>query len=107
MINATIEEYSFPTGTGTLSPSDLKIDVYPNPAQSEAYVIYEVSNHDENVWLRMTSLSGMKLLEMNLGKQTSGVKQVPVDLSGFASGMYLAEISCGGEKQICKVIVTE
>jgi hypothetical protein len=105
MINATIEPYSFPTGTGSELSSGIKLDVYPNPAVKETYAIYDLSHASENVTLTLYSLSGKKLFEQNLGSQTSGVKQQLIDISALAAGMYLIEISAEGKRQLHKLMI--
>lgn len=105
MIDATIEAYSFPTGVSGLPSSDIKLDVYPNPAVDEAYVIYNIGAQQGNVMVKIFTLDGKQLLQQDLGMQTSGVKQELIDVSGLASGMYLIEISCSGGKQMQKFVV--
>jgi hypothetical protein len=106
MINATIEAYSFPTGINESLQQDIKTAWNPNPASDNAYAIFEVNNHNENVWLRIYNLSGQLLIEQNLGTQSAGIKQKTVDVSTLVSGMYLTEISCGGEKKLDKLVIS-
>jgi len=106
MINATIEAYSFPTGTNASLQQEIKSAWNPNPASDNAYAIFEVNNHNENVWLRIYNLSGQLLIEQNLGVQSAGVRQEAVNVSNLTSGMYMTEINCGGEKKFDKLVIS-
>jgi hypothetical protein len=105
MINATIQPYSFATAVNDPSVSTIKAELSPNPASENVYAMYEVMNHSDNAWLRLYDLSGKKLIEKNLGTQSGAVQQTLLDVSNLTPGVYLTEISCGGEKKVSKLVI--
>ena len=94
---------NIPTGT-IASQSDLErvdLNIYPNPASSEA--LLDLSGYrGSNVTVEMTDLHGrvVRLVEVN------GVGNLPINLNGLSSGMYLVKVrSEGYEDQIKRLIV--
>jgi hypothetical protein len=105
MISATIAQYAFPTGTNGQPLGDIQADFFPNPADEEMYVIFSVTNYSEEVLLKIFNFSGQLVAEKNLGIHSSGTQQVLINVSDLPSGMYLAEISCAGNKHQEKLVV--
>ena len=65
------------------------IQIYPNPAQDELTIEYQLANN-EDATLQITDVTGRMIATKNL----SGQKQKEVlDISGFAQGLYLYKVT--------------
>ncbi len=72
--------------------------LFPNPTTDFLNIIFE--NSEENISIKLMTLSGQIVLqESNL----SG-KEIKIDLSSQAKGMYLLEVEMEGKKEVMKVI---
>ena len=72
---------------GIEESDDLQISIYPNPARDQ--VIIELADNTEELNITLYSISG----EIVYYGVYSGNSPFPIDLSGFADGMYLLQIT--------------
>ena len=79
----------------TVDPKGLQVTMTPNPATDEVKVKF-TTGQPESVTLRVLDMSGVSVYSEDLGVQQKGIVSVP--LSKLASGIYMVEISCGGQK---------
>ncbi|MBN2780456.1 MAG: T9SS type A sorting domain-containing protein, partial [Candidatus Marinimicrobia bacterium] len=60
----------------------------PNPFNPLTMIKYTVSD-SAPVVLRIYSLNGKQILEKEIGEPSAGTNLIPLDMSGFSSGLYL------------------
>lgn len=80
--------------TGLFAPeaSDIDVDIYPNPAGSEA-VVSLYSSDMENISVTLHNVLGQTVSSHQTRQQ--GEVKLPVDLSSLNSGTYLAKVTVG------------
>ncbi len=82
--------YSFLGGIDETS-SLSSMDIFPNPSNGKTTVSLDVKQND-NFEIIIHDISGKKILkEIALGKIPEGKKEIELDLSSLANGMYLVE----------------
>lgn len=77
--------------------------VYPNPAQSEFTVEFEVPETVANVQLTLHDMLGRTVRTFAVGATGRTARQVKLD--GLASGIYLLRLVAGDQVQTQKVVV--
>jgi len=105
MINASIEPYSFPTGENGLPAAAVQLELFPNPANSEFTLLYEVSDPNEDVLLNLYDVQGKQVQQFNLGKQQDGVQTFKSNIIDLTPGLYMAELTCGCDRKMEKLVV--
>ena len=85
------------------NPLFQSISLFPNPANEQLNIIVQLSNA-EAATIKLTDAFGRKVYQKEeTQKATSFNWQIP--LSGFAAGIYFAEITVLGQKQYRKIAV--
>ena len=78
------------------------LNVYPNPAENEANVSVSVEN--ANVAISLTDLSGKVVYNNNLGT-VNGTKNVTINTSNFANGIYMVAVNSNGNISTKKLVI--
>ena len=95
------------TGVFNMTTSDLKFNVYPNPANSEVNVSY--TNPEAGVVnLAVYNTNGQKILELANGYQQAGSQCVMWNLSDGAdlnSGVYIIRLQTANVTQLKKILI--
>jgi hypothetical protein len=84
------------SGTVTEADAELKtssITVYPNPANRTA-IVQVNSFKVDNYTLELTDISG-KVLQTKTGNLSVGINQIVIDVSEYASGVYVINLTDG------------
>ena len=80
-----------------------KAVVYPNPASNTAFIDVLVENN-EPVFIQIYDLAGKLIAENNYG-ELAGLVQLPIDLTGIASGVYNIKLQIGSSVNNQKLTV--
>ncbi len=97
-----------PLSTGIESVADLSsINIYPNPANGEAYLHYVLSNSGF-VTVRLFDVLGREIILLSNTFQSLGEHTLHIDLRSLhlAQGIYDARILFAGSETTIKLIVT-
>ena len=78
------------------------LNVYPNPAENEANISVSVEN--ANVAVSLTDLSGKVVYNNNLGT-VNGTKNVTINTSNFANGIYMVAVNSNGNISTKKLVI--
>jgi hypothetical protein len=78
------------------------MNVYPNPAENEANISVSVEN--ANVAVTLTDLSGKVVYNNNLGT-VNGTKNVTINTSNFANGIYMVGVNSNGNISTKKLVI--
>ena len=78
------------------------LNVYPNPAENEANISVSVEN--ANVDVTLTDLSGKVVYNNNLGT-VNGTKNVTINTSNFANGIYMVGVNSNGNISTKKLVI--
>ena len=78
------------------------LNVYPNPAENEANISVSVEN--ANVAVTLTDLSGKVVYNNNLGT-VNGTKNVTINTSNFANGIYMVGVNSNGNISTKKLVI--
>ncbi len=81
-------------------PQGLSLAAHPNPFNPQTRLDVELA-HAETLTLRVWDLAGRQVLERPLGLRAAGRHEVTLDLSGRASGLYLAEVAGQSGSRAC------
>jgi hypothetical protein len=87
--------------TGGLPKSSLNI--YPNPAATEVRMKHTFVN--ENATVRVTDVTGRVLLTKDYGKQSTGEKELSLDISSLQNGIFYIELITDERRAINKFTV--
>ncbi|HTL82940.1 MAG TPA: T9SS type A sorting domain-containing protein, partial [Bacteroidia bacterium] len=90
------------SGINDPSAQTISLNIFPNPVQDIATISLGELYDDATV--RIVDLSGKTVHEEKIGKQTSTLR---IDVSDWAKGMYLVNISSGKNSVTKKMMVTE
>lgn len=74
-------------------PAEEMLEVFPNPARNEAYVVFESSAEANSGELRLLDLHGRSISSQRI---QSGQGITLVDLTGLGSGVYLLDLRIDG-----------
>jgi len=83
---------------------DPKVDVFPNPSSSSAFIRYELKQ-PASVSFRLFDVNGREALQLGAGRKSAGVQLQALDVSALAPGIYLLQIQAGETaimRRICK-----
>lgn len=87
--------------TGANTNSDLAVVLMGNPVKSQIILQY-AAKEAGNATARLLGADGKPLQNIHLGVQQKGTLNIPV--AGYASGLYLVELTVGKYKTIVKAI---
>jgi len=79
-----------------------RVGVFPNPTPGKLYVLLPDDLTDSNVQISVNDLTGRQVLDRPFSRQ----KQLTVDLSAYAEGMYTVSIRIDGQQGVWKVVRT-
>ncbi len=82
--------------TSLAATSAITFELQPNPAAKEAKMVYNIGGGEAQV--KVMDMLGVTVYETDLGSQMSG--STTLDLSEFAAGVYLVELTAGNKKLI-------
>ena len=77
-----------------------RVGVFPNPTAGHLYVLLPVDLSNGDVQITISDLTGRRVLE----QQFSGQKQLTVDLSALAEGLYTVAVQVEGQMGVRKVV---
>ncbi len=80
--------------------NDFSINLYPNPAHNE--VRMSVSGNDKQVAIRIVNVTGQTMISKTM--DASAAQNASIDISNLAHGMYLAEITVNGTRQVRRLV---
>ncbi len=87
-----LAQFNTQSGVGINETRSLGFTIYPNPCTHLALVQYTSSVTGSAV-IRLMDVSGQELMRKVLRVESMGINQVELDLTGVATGWYLAELS--------------
>lgn len=81
--------------------------VYPNPATNNITISYNLNASANNGAIILRNLVGQVVHQEAIADNAKGNRQVTVDVSGLAVGMYTAELNVDGAKAVTKFSVAK
>lgn len=90
--------------TGIYNQESTKIDIYPNPAISQATLEYTLQ-HEEPVSVFVFNMNGQLIENLDFGKQVAGLHRHGLNLDDYPSGIYFYKITFGSNTATGKLIV--
>ena len=92
-----------PVGIADVTSTDSKVSIYPVPANESITVAVELNNSSD-VDISISDLQGktLKTVKKNV---SSGLSETNINVSGFASGMYLVNVLSSEFNVVKKIIV--
>lgn len=82
------------------------MSVFPNPAQGESTVAYQVLGGSQAVAVRVTDLLGREVRTLFDGKQAAGFHELKVPGADLAAGIYLVKVQVGDKTATRRLEVT-
>jgi hypothetical protein len=80
-------------------------NIYPNPATNTANVIFTL-NQNAKISLHLCTLDGQVLQVLYDGNCEEGEKKIPVDITGYSSGLYLIKVTEAGRTKTVLLNIT-
>lgn len=90
-------------GINDMNYSDLKFNIYPNPASNQLNLTSRISKGE--VHLRILDVSGRKVNEFSAEQFEDGIFNYVIDLQNFKSGVYFLDIITDKNKGTQKFVV--
>lgn len=78
----------------------------PNPANGTTRITFSLENAAE-VNFSLVDLTGKEVMNSNMGDLGTGVHNMTLDVSKFATGIYYYTVTANGEKMTKKMVITE
>jgi len=70
------------------------IELFPNPANSQAYVRYSIEDN-QNVNIKIYNILGEVVYSENKGYENSGYHTSVLDVNNFSEGLYILKLTIG------------
>ena len=94
-------ELSMAPEVKSINTKGLNVTMTPNPATDEVTISFTQAQA-ENVSIRVLDLSGASIYNEALGAKQNGAVKVP--LNNIASGIYMVELTSGGQKVVQRLV---
>ncbi len=87
-------------------PSTIGLEVYPNPFNQEAAVVFQTSEVSD-VSYQIITLQGTQVATRNLGTQNAGSHRIDLNTAdlGLASGLYFLQLNAGENSAVKRTVV--
>ena len=94
---------SVPAGVASVDNNTSMSSIYPNPSNGTATISYN-SVSEKEISISVSDISGKNLLSLT-PKTVAGTNKFPLNITGFAKGIYLIRIIDGSDAQVQKLII--
>lgn len=94
------------TSTRQADEAVVAMSVFPNPAQGESTISYQVQGGAQAVAVRVTDLLGREVRTLLEAKQSIGFHELNVAMNNFAAGIYLVKVQVGDKIATRRLEVT-
>ncbi|HLG02792.1 MAG TPA: T9SS type A sorting domain-containing protein, partial [Bacteroidia bacterium] len=95
-----------PVGIETVQTGVNQFAVYPNPAQDNAAIGFQL-NATQQVDILLLDMTGRQVMKIYSGSLAAGDHQLPVTLAGLSAGIYFVRLSAGEENSLTRKLVVE
>lgn len=85
-----VGSFTASAATSIIDPTNLKFDIYPNPARDKVYIAFNAS--ERPVQLLITNLIGRHIFSNDIASSMGPGQMVEVDLKAIPSGVYLVSL---------------
>jgi hypothetical protein len=94
--------FAIPTGTSGIADqqAEVGVNIYPNPAANEVFVVLE-NKTNEGVILDIINSLG-ETVYTSTEARTAGTRTVQINTSNLANGLYYARVASKGQNQVVK-----
>lgn len=92
-------------GSRAADEASVAMNVYPNPASSQATVAYRVLDRAQNVNIVLTDLMGRQVRVLENSAKAAGTQTVSFNTSDVAAGSYLVRVQVGDKVATRKVVL--
>ena len=94
--------FAVPTGTSGIAnqQAEVGVNIYPNPAANEVFVVLE-NKTNEGVTLDIINSLG-ETVYTSTEARTAGTRTVQINTSNLANGLYYARVASKGQNQVVK-----
>lgn len=82
------------------------MSVFPNPAQDESTISYQVQGGTQPVAVRVTDLLGREVRTLLDAKQSAGFHELKVGMNDLSAGIYLVKVRVGDKVATRRLEVT-
>jgi hypothetical protein len=94
------------TSTRQADDAVVAMSVFPNPAQGESTISYQVQGGAQDVAVRLTDLLGREVRTLLAAKQNAGFHNLKVAGGDLAVGVYLVKVQVGDKVATRRLAVT-
>ncbi len=93
-----------PVSIQELASGDVGLMVAPNPAEGEAWVMFDL-DRNEQVSLDLYDVLGRTVMQLHHGTMGAGAQRLPLPVEGLQSGMYLIRMQHGAGDHVVRFTV--
>lgn len=84
-------------------PVVYKLSVYPNPAISDARVVFSARENGLPYQLSMVSTNGSRMWQQQ-GSTLNGVNTININVSSYPTGTYYLQLTLGTSRQVIRLV---
>jgi hypothetical protein len=103
--NQALQKLNIPDTTKTIANSDFKINLYPNPTNSECTVRFTESS-GANVTITLVDIMGRDVATIDQSWHNQGTSFVPFSTERYAPGVYTVRFSDGTNTSTQRLTIT-
>ena len=94
------------TSTQKADEAVVAMSVFPNPAQNESTITYQVQGGTQAVAVRVTDLLGREVRTLLDTKQNAGFHELKTGISSLTAGIYLVKVQVGDKTATRRLEIT-
>jgi hypothetical protein len=94
------------TSTRQAEEAVVAMSVFPNPAQGESTISYQVQGGPQAVAVRVTDLLGREVRTLLDAQQSGGFHELKVGMNNLSAGIYLVKVQVGDKVATRRLEVT-
>jgi hypothetical protein len=94
------------TSTRQADDAVVAMSVFPNPAQGESTISYQVQGGTQAVAVRVTDLLGREVRTLLDAKQSPGFHDFKVSMNDLPTGIYLVKVQVGDKVATRRLEIT-
>lgn len=95
-----------PTAINNLSNDNIGLNIYPNPASTEATVAYQLKNVGD-VEVKLTDMQGKIVTSTTFASQQAGNHQFKISTAPIANGVYMLQLTTADQTKTLKLNINK
>ena len=99
-------KHTFPVGVSEVTNSMNEVSLYPNPAKTEAYLEFSLSE-SKDVQVVVYNSVGAVVDQVSSTEYASGMNQIKLNTTNYTNGIYFVNMLVDGQTEIQKLVINK